>query len=50
MSRSPTTFAKRQREMEKKQRAQLKRVKREQRKQDPPPEGEEPTQHCVPYV
>jgi hypothetical protein len=49
MSRSPTTFAKRQREMEKKQRAQAKRVKREQRKQDPPA-GEEPTQHCVPYV
>ena len=48
--RTPTTFAKRQREMEQKRRTQDKLKKREERKLNPPPEGEEPILRCVPFT
>jgi hypothetical protein len=50
--RTPTTFAKRQREQEQKQRTQERLRRREERKTNPRPEGgeEEPIVRCVPFT
>lgn len=51
-SRTPATFAKRQRELDKKQRAEEKRKKRaERREAGPRPPGEEPPMEvCRPFT
>lgn len=49
--RTPTTFAKRQREQEQKMRTQDRLKRREERKANPRPEGEEePVIRCVPFT
>lgn len=48
--RTPATFAKRQREQEQKLRAQQRLRRREDRKANPPQEGEEPIIRCMPFT